>query len=465
MMSRYDFGAVGVLIAFAAAANAQTASTGVDTIFSRFATANSPGCAVGVMRGVSPILARAYGVADLEHDVPLSPQSVFYMASVSKEFTALAILLLEQDGKIRLSDPIRRYVPELPTSADAITLADLLHHTSGLRDYLTLFALAGHPPDYVITERDFLSRMSKQDALNFVPRTEFLYSNTGYVLLSMVVKRVSGQRLDDFARQRIFNPLGMQSTRFQHDHAVPIPRRAIGYIADSSRWRIANSPLDVVGDGGLYSTVDDMMRWATAWYRPEFARLLDVMATPGKLADGRPIASGYGMGLASDTYRQKTRISHGGSLAGYRTSFMRFPSDSLAVVTLCNNSAANPTRLSEMVAEKYVTMCSAPPAVAQSGSAPAPRASLPVSSKLAQELSGVWYSQELDATYRMATDSLGFAVVPGVSAPVYLRQLTPDSLTAPGGRELVVIRDARGRITRLLLNAGRVRDIVFTKQP
>ena len=313
----------------------------VDAIFKDFATDQSPGCAVGATRGDAPLAAKAYGMADLEHGVPLTPQSVFYMASVSKQFTALSILLLERDGKLHLEDRVRTHVPELPDYAATITIRQLLHHTSGLRDYLTLSSLAGNPPDYVITERGVLNMLARQTRLNFEPGAEHLYSNSGYVLLSIIVHRVAGRPLDEFARERIFTPLNMRSTRFQHDHTAPIPGRAIGYIRRSETWRIANSLLDVVGDGGMYSTVDDMLRWATAFERPEFAPLLSRMQTPGTLADGRAIASGYGMGLSQGTYRGLPTVSHGGALAGYRTHLLRLPGEKLTVVTLCNNATAN----------------------------------------------------------------------------------------------------------------------------
>ena len=171
--------------------------------------------------------------------------------------------------------------------------------------------------------------------------------------MSIIVHRVTGRPLDEFARERIFTPLNMRSTRFQHDHAAPIPGRAIGYVRRGEAWRIANSLLDVVGDGGMYSTVDDMLRWAAAFERPEFAPLLSRMQTPGTLADGRAIANGYGMGLSQSTYRGLPMVAHGGALAGYRTNLLRLPAEKLTVVTLCNNATANAARLAQMVAELY----------------------------------------------------------------------------------------------------------------
>jgi len=436
----------------------------VDAIFKDLATDQSPGCAFGVTRGDTPLAAKGYGTADLEHGVPLTSQSVFYMASVSKQFAAMSILLLERDGKFRLDDRVRTYIPDLPDYASAITIRQLLHHTSGLRDYLTLSSLAGNPADYVITERSVLNMLARQTRLNFEPGAEHLYSNSGYVLLSIIVHRVTGRPLDEFARERIFTPLNMRSTRFQHDHAAPIPGRAIGYVRRNETWRIANSLLDVVGDGGLYSSVDDMLRWATAFERPEFAPLLSRMQTPGTLADGRAIANGYGMGLSAGTYRGVPTVSHGGSLAGYRTNLLRLPAENLTVVTLCNNATANAARLAQMLAELYAPagMSAAAP-VAGTAPPPAPtRTAVP--RELAQALAGVFYSAELDATYRVAAGSDAVTLEVGSNPPVVLNLTGPDRLAPPAGLELTPVRDGAGRISGFTLSAGRVRDIAFTRR-
>ncbi len=463
-MTRRLCGPLTVAALLGATVFGQAPPQSVDAIFKDFATDQSPGCAVGATRGDAPLAAKAYGMADLEHGVPLTPQSVFYMASVSKQFTALSILLLERDGKLHLEDRVRTHVPELPDYAATITIRQLLHHTSGLRDYLTLSSLAGNPPDYVITERAVLNMLARQRRLNFEPGAEHLYSNSGYVLLSIIVHRVAGRPLDEFARERIFTPLNMRSTRFQHDHTAPIPGRAIGYIRRSETWRIANSLLDVVGDGGMYSTVDDMLRWATAFERPEFAPLLSRMQTPGTLADGRAIASGYGMGLSQSTYRGLPTVSHGGALAGYRTHLLRLPGEKLTVVTLCNNATANPGRLAAMVAELYAPAgMSAASAVAPGAPPQAPPRN-PVPRELGQAVAGVFYSDELDATYRIVAGSDGVTLEVGSNAPIALSLTGPERLGAQPGRELTPVRDGAGRITGLTLSAGRVRDIAFTKR-
>ncbi len=458
-----NLGAVAVLAA-GAVAFAQAPAADLDAIFKDIGKDRAPGCSVGIARAGAPVAAKAYGLANLEHGIALTPQSVFYMASVSKQFMALSVLLLERDGKIRLDDRVGAYIPELPSHTAAVTLRQLLHHTGGVRDYLTLFDLAGHPPDYVITERATLAMLGRQAGLNFAPGAEHLYSNSGYVLLSIVVHRVSGQPLDAFARARIFSPLGMASTKFQHDHNAPVPGRATGYVRRGDGWSIANSSLDVVGDGGLYSSVDDMLRWSAAWARPEFAPLLARMATPGTLADGKPIPNGYGMGLSRSTYRDVEIISHGGALVGYRTVFLRLPAQDLAIVTLCNAATANAGRLGQLVAESYAgsSMTAAPAA----GPPPPPfPTSSPVPRDVGLAMAGEYSSAELDATYRIAVEGERVTITAGTRNAVALEQLAPDRFRfPPSGAELLPVR-ANGRVTGLTLNAGRVRGITFVRRP
>ena len=453
-----------VAAVFVTSASGQAAPDPLDVIFKEYATDQAPGCAVGVSRNDNPLATKAYGLADIEHGVRLTPQSAFYTGSVSKQFTALSILLLERDGKLAVEDRVRTYVPELPEYAATVTIRHLLHHTSGLRDYLVLSSLAGNPPDHVITERAFLSMLSRQTRLNFEPGAEHLYSNSGYVLLSIIVNRVAGRPLDEFAKERIFTPLNMRSTRFQHNHAAPIPGRASGYIRQGELWRIANSLLDVVGDGGLYSTVEDLLRWATAFERPEFAPLLLRMQTPGTLDDGRAIANGYGMGLLRGAYRGLLTVSHSGGLAGYRAQFLRLPAERLAIVTLCNTGAANPTRLTQLVAERYTTANLTAAAVITTA-APQQAPPIDVPRDLGLEAAGAFYSDELEATYRIIARSDGTALEIGSNAPILLNMAGPSRLRGLGGGiELTLARDGSGRVNGFSLSAGRVRDIAFTRR-
>ena len=258
--------AVLVLVLSAVPGGAQrppgdSVSRWVDSIFAPFASPQSPGCAVGVRQRGSVVLAKGYGMADLEHDTWITPETPFYIASMSKQFTAMSIVLLASDGRLSLDDSIRKWVPEVPSFGTTITLRHLLHHTSGLRDYFTLLAVSGWPSDGQLTTDQFLSLLGRQERLNFAPGDEFLYSNTGYALLSIVVQRASGLSLRDFAARRIFRPLGMTHTEFRDDHTLLIPQRALGYQPEGSTYRISQPQFDVVGDGGVYSTVDDLAKW------------------------------------------------------------------------------------------------------------------------------------------------------------------------------------------------------------
>ena len=330
----------------------------VDALFSAF-KATTPGCAVGVEKDGAPVFSKGYGMADLEHTVPITPKTMFYMASVSMQFTALTVLMLAKENKLALTDSVRKYVPELPAYTDKITLYHLLTHTSGVRDYFALGALSGLPDDTAYSDDLVLRMLSRQTGLNFEPGTSFLYSNSGYVLLSIIVHRVADRPLDEVARSLVFAPLGMNETLFQHDHTGLIHNKAFGYDRRGDAWHASNSRLDVVGDGGLYSSIEDMFRWTRNFDTPKVAAdSLKAMQAPATLANGKAIE--YGMGLAPGLYRGLKVVEHSGGLAGYRTEDIWFPSERLAVVVLCNSGAADPAQLARRVADLYLKGAAAP---------------------------------------------------------------------------------------------------------
>src|SRR5688572_2318957 len=255
---------VGVLLAIVpATGRAQDPrSARVDSIFASLAVPGSPGCAVGVMQDGKLAYGRGYGSANLDNSVPIDTRSVFYLASVSKQVTAFAVALAVQEGKLSFDDDVRKYIPELPDYGTPFTIRNLIHHTSGVRDYLTLIPLSGRRADDAWTDPALLALVTRQKALNFAPGTEFLYSNTGYVLLAEIVKRATGQSLRQYADARIFQPLGMRDTHFHDDAGVIVPRRVIGYTRTPDGWRMNHwFSFDKVGDGGLYSTIDDLAKW------------------------------------------------------------------------------------------------------------------------------------------------------------------------------------------------------------
>jgi CubicO group peptidase (beta-lactamase class C family) len=311
---------------------------------------DGPGCAIGVVRDGEVLLARGRGLASLEHGAPITPASRFYMASVSKQVTALAVLLAAEAGALDIADPIRKNIPELPAHMGGVTLEHLLAHTSGVRDYLSLGFLGGVSSEHVFTEADVLDSLRRQRGLNFAPGTEVAYSNSGYVLLAMAVHRATGKRLDDFARETIFDPLGMTGARFQHDHAAVVPDKAHGYEKRGEGWFTADSMLDTVGDGGLYASLEDMLAWAKNLLAPHVgAAALARMATPVVLPSGG--LTGYGFGLELGEHRGLAFVQHAGGLAGYRTHLVAYPGERLAIVFLSNDDAAIPSLAAFHVAE------------------------------------------------------------------------------------------------------------------
>jgi len=328
------------------------ASGAIDRLLTDLTSGRSPGGAAALIRDGEVVLARGYGLADLATGAPVTTDSVFYLASVSKQFTAAAVALLVDDGVVSLDDDVRKFVPEVPDFGARITLGHLAHHTSGLRDYFGLLAFAGWPADGPLTDRRLLDLVGRQRALNFEPGAEFLYCNTGYVLLAIVVSRASGLSLRRFADERIFGPLGMASTRFRDDHAEPIDRLAIGYVRDEhGGFRPKLPDFDTVGDGGVFSTLGDLARWDGNFRRMAVGgpRVAAMMLERGALNDGTRVA--YGMGLVVDRYRGVPTVEHTGEFGGYRTAFVRFPEDHVSIAVLCNRADGDAAFIAHRIAD------------------------------------------------------------------------------------------------------------------
>ena len=320
----------------------------LNRVFAGWTSTTGPGCAAGVSRNGETVFQNAYGMANLEHDVPITPASIFHVASVSKQFTAMAILLLQADGKLSLGDDIRKHLPEIPDYGHQITIRHLLTHTSGLRDQwdLLIMARGGRFEEDRITEGDVLEIVARQKGLNFVPGAEYLYSNTGYTLAGTIVRRVSGKSLRAFAEERIFRPLGMADTHFHDDYTMVVPGRAAGYApAGAGAWRVSLPNYDTYGATSLFTTVGDLLRWEHNKLAPKVGtpEILGEMAGSAVLANGD--TSGYGLGLGVGYYRGARVVSHGGADAGYRTWSGLLPEHNLALTVLCNAASANPGAL------------------------------------------------------------------------------------------------------------------------
>lgn len=329
-------------------------SAKVDAVFAQYDKPDSPGCALGVIKDGQIAYARGYGMANLEHNIPNGPKLVYDIGSTSKQFSAASILLLAQQGKLSLDDDVRKHIPELPAYQKPITIRHLIHHTSGLRDYLTLFSLAGVSFDDTTTEKDALDLILRQKGLNFTPGDEWLYSNSGYFLLSIIVKRASGKSLAEFAKENIFDPLGMKRTIFLDNHKRIVPMRATGYSSGRSGFQIEMSNFEQTGDGAVLTSIEDLLLWDRNFYEPKVGgkAFLDQMHAVGALNNGEKLD--YASGLFIDEHKGLRRVSHGGSWAGYRSDLIRFPDQKLSVICLCNLGSTNPSRLATQVAEIYL---------------------------------------------------------------------------------------------------------------
>lgn len=396
----------------------------VDSVFRSIDRNDSPGCAVGVYRDGRILYARGYGMANLEHGVPNSPRTVFDIGSVSKQFTATAILLLAQDGKLALDDEVRRYVPELPGYASGITLRHLLNHTGGIRDFLTLMRMAGRNFDGVADTVDFMRVITRSREPNFPIGTRYLYSNSGYALLGQIVYRVSGQPLAQFLRTRVLDPLGMRDSRSLDNHTTIIPNRAQGYAPRGTGFRIAASQFDGSGGAGaMHSTVEDFAAWDRNWSEPTVGgrALLDSLRVRGKLKNDSTIS--YALGIQVSQGSLLNSISHGGSWAGYRAFFLRFPEEHLSVATFCNLTTAGPDTLALNVARVYLGAKLGPDTT---GAWERALLSAPAVQLTADELrpyAGAWRNLELGLIGR--TRMVGDSLMGGVETPRRLVPLGP----------------------------------------
>jgi CubicO group peptidase (beta-lactamase class C family) len=344
------------------AQNPDRAAPTLDAIFQKWNKPDVPGCAVGVVReGVSP-LVRSYGSADLEHNVAINADTVFEAGSVSKQFTAASVLLLAEQGKLALTDDVRKYVPELPDYGWRITINELLSHTSGLRDWGSVEAIAGWPrTSRVYTLTDVLDITARQKSLNYPPGTAYSYTNTGYNLLAIIVERVSKETLAQFSHDHLFFPLRMSHTQWRDDFRRVVTGRAIAYEAGEGGYEQEMPFEDAYGNGGLLTTVGDLLRWNDALTAGELGHFVTTeLQHQTTLNDGHLIA--YARGLFVESYHGVQEIAHDGATAGYRAWLGRYPEAHLSIALLCNAGDANPDSLAHAVADLFLAE-PAPPTV------------------------------------------------------------------------------------------------------
>ena len=518
---------LALVLLFALSARADVAEK-VDAVFADYAKKDAPGCAVGVAQGGTIVLERAYGMANLEYDVPLSPATIFEAGSVSKQFTAAAVLLLAGDGKLSLDDPVRKYIPELPDSAAAVTIRQILSHTSGLRDWGTIVSLAGwRRGTRLVTHGHVLEVLARQRALNFPPGTQWSYSNSGYNLAAMIVERVSGKSFPEFTRERLFVPNGMTHSSWRDDYTRVVKGRATAYDPNGDGSYSADMDIEnIYGNCCLLTTVGDLLRWNLNFRGPVRA----MMEVPAKLTGGITTDYGFGLFLGTDG-----EVYHSGATAGWRAFLTHRPKEGLDIAVICNRGDAGTGSLAEKVAAAFRSAAAQPPPSESGGSATVLRDGLyvdktthailrikdnaivrgPKLTPLGQkrfrggrnveirfdgdtlhlitihkpeaiyarvaeattpkldDYAGAYASDEVGATYRV---SVADGKLVAKLAPVRTWKLEPtyaDGFMAPGGELLHFTRDANGRVDGVDIKAdvstvegsARVERIHFARLP
>jgi CubicO group peptidase (beta-lactamase class C family) len=306
----------------------------------KLSPANAPGCAVGVSLDGKPLVEKAFGMAELEYQIPNTPKTIFESGSVAKQFTAAAIIALSLDGKLSLDDPVKKYIPGMPDYGSPLTIRHLLNHTSGLRDWGSVMGVTGvGRGDRIISQALAIDVITRQKATDFVPGSEYSYSNSNYNLLAEIVERVSKQKFPAFMQERFFKPLGMTSSSWRDDYQRIVPGRAQAYEGPlAGPWRLSMPLMNVYGNGGMLTTVGDWLKWnAMLDSRSMGAKLVDEMENVGVLNDGRKID--YALGVVVDKVNGFRRVWHNGSTAGYQTMLTRYPDLKLSIATMCNSSS------------------------------------------------------------------------------------------------------------------------------
>jgi CubicO group peptidase (beta-lactamase class C family) len=336
-------------------AAATTPEGKVDQLFLAWDRPNSPGAAVAVVKDGAAVYQRGFGSANLEHGVPITPSTVFDIASVSKQFAGIAIAMLVQEGRIDLDADYHEYLPEMPEYEHTVTVRHLVHHTSGIRDWTAALPLAGVRYEDVISFEDILTMARHLRDLNYTPGDRYSYTNTGYNLLAEIVARVTGEPFADWMEANVFEPLGMNSTHFQADHDKIVANKAYSYRANPGLGfqNVANN-LTAIGSSSLYTTTEDLVKWVLNFEEGRVGgpEVIESMLQQGVLNNGVIINYAFGQGVGS--YKGARTVSHGGSWAGFRTQLLRFPDQRFAVIVLGNFNYFNSSATANAIADIYL---------------------------------------------------------------------------------------------------------------
>lgn len=441
----------------------------VDKIFVEWNKPNVPGGALAVVNDGKLVYANGYGIADLEHDVKITPSTVFYIGSVSKQFVTFCILLLEEQGKLNLDDPIQKYFPDFPVYESPLTIRHFIHHTSGVRDYLTLMDLKGRSYLDHITVDEVYELIKRQSTLNFKPGDQYLYSNSCYFMLALIVEKVSGEPIRKFATTNIFEPLDMNHTQFYDDNTNIIRNRAFSYAKDETK-KVGFDNLimrfDLVGSGGVYSTIEDLYLWDQNFYHNKLGKgaqtIITRMQQDGILNDGK--SAGYAFALENGMYKGLKTVSHSGALAGYRAQLIRFPEQQFSVIILTNRDDADPVTKSYQVADVLLKekLIESEQKTEIVKSEPATKAITEIKDFKATDYAGNFYSIELDATYTVSVEDNNLKIKMPSNKPVGLMAKGADQFAVNG--ITFQFKRISGKVVGFKLDFGRVKNLEFVKK-
>ncbi len=447
----------------------KTLEAQVDQLFAEWNQPDSPGAALAITRDGEVTYKKGYGMANLEYDIPITTTTIFDIASVSKQFAAFAIATLAHEGKLSLDDDIRVYLSDVPDFGHTITIRHLLHHTSGLRDWVQSLVIAGVGMDDVISFKHILKMARHQKALNFEPGAAYLYSNTGYNLLAEIVEGVTGNSFREWTDTNIFKPLAMTDSHFHDDYEMILKNRAYSYQAvENGGFKHAINNTTALGSSSLYSTVEDLAKWILNYDNTRIGEqtVIEQMHQRGVLNNGEQIS--YAFGLNIGEYRGVKTVGHSGSWRGFRSHLMRFPDQNFGVVILCNLDTFNPLSLAEKVADIYLANVLAPVEASETDKTAESTDEVKPESLTSEQLTefeGDYYTKELDTTYTISVRGDGL-VAQHIRHNDILLTYTNDYFLGDAWffPEVRFTRDDAGRVTGFKLTGNRVRNLYFEKK-
>lgn len=426
----------------------------IDKIFAAWNNA-TPGGSILVARGTNILYHKAYGLADLERNVPNTTETIFEAGSVSKQFTAYSILLLQSEGKLSLTDPVRKYIPELPEYEAPITIQHLLNHTSGLKDWGSVGAIGGWGRGTrIYTLKIALDIIFRQKTTNFKPGDQYSYSNSNYSLLVEIVQRISKQSLEDFTSERLFKPLGMTNTRWRSNFRDIISGRAEAYSKTDNGYRHEMPFEHVYGHGGLLTTTGDLLKWNQLLEKHD--AIYNVRVQKGKLNNGSDIT--YAAGIQHGTVNGTAEIAHSGATAGYRAWLAYYPTEKLTIALLSNDGSAGPVGLGKEVAEVYFGKAPevSTPADVLHG------ADVDYTLEGLKAFTGDYYSDEANCTIKIIVKNNLLVWVDTALEEKNLEPTGKDSFSL-GGATVDFKREKKGSITGMNVSVSRASNVPFKK--